>query len=93
MLGIQTVNVAEIIFTFLDIVIGKSTSILQLFTSKDESLLIRRNALFVLDLGLHVLDGIGCLYLEGNGLTREGFHKDLHGRSDLPGLFGSEAKL
>jgi hypothetical protein len=34
--------------------------------------------LLVLDLLLHILDGVGRLHLEGDRLAREGLHKDLH---------------
>jgi len=33
---------------------------------------------FVLDFGLDIVDGIAALDLEGDGLPRQGFHKDLH---------------
>ena len=32
----------------------------------------------VLDLGLHVLDGVACLHFEGDGLPGECLHEDLH---------------
>lgn len=32
-----------------------------------------------LNLGLHIVDGIGRLHLKGDSLTREGFDEDLHG--------------
>ena len=41
-------------------------------------LLVGRYSLLVLDLGLHILDGVGGLHLQGDGLTRQGLHKDLH---------------
>ena len=41
-------------------------------------LLVRGNALLVLDLLLNVINGIGGLHLEGNGLTRQSFDEDLH---------------
>ena len=47
-------------------------------TSKDEPLLVWRDSLLVLDLGLDVLDGVRGLDLEGDGLTREGLDEDLH---------------
>jgi len=43
----------------LDIVVGQSTPILQLFAGEDESLLIRGNALLVLDLLLDPLNRVG----------------------------------
>merc|ERR1719516_829563 len=42
----------------LDVVVGQSPTVLQLLPGEDEPLLVRRNPLLVLDLGLHVLDGI-----------------------------------
>ena len=62
----------------LDIVVGEGASVLQLFPSEDETLLVGRDALLVLDLGLHVLDGVGRLYLKGDGLASQGFDEDLH---------------
>ena len=39
---------------------------------EDQSLLVRRNPLLVLNLGFDIIDGIGGLDLEGDGLAREG---------------------
>ena len=39
-----------------------------------------------LDLSLDILDGVTGLHLEGDGLAREGLHKDLHGEALLPSL-------
>ena len=49
-----------------------------LISSKDQPLLIRWNTLLVLDLGLDILDGVGGLDLEGDGLAREGLDENLH---------------
>merc|ERR1711953_1655957 len=62
----------------LDVVVGESPSVLELLASKDQPLLVRGDALLVLDLGLHILDGVRGLDLEGDGLPCEGLHKDLH---------------
>merc|ERR1711910_22295 len=62
----------------LDVVVGESPSVLELLASKDQPLLVRGDALLVLDLGLHILDGVRGLDLEGNGLACEGLHEDLH---------------
>jgi len=43
----------------LNVVVRQGTTVLQLLTSKDETLLVRWNALLVLDLGLDVVDRIG----------------------------------
>ena len=62
----------------LDIVVREGASVLQLFPGEDETLLVGRDALLVLDLGLHVLDGVGRLYLKGDGLASQSFDEDLH---------------
>lgn len=53
----------------LDIVVGKGAAILKLLASEDQALLIRRDAFLVLDLALDVVDGVGRLHLEGDGLA------------------------
>ena len=50
----------------------------QLLSGKNQPLLIRRNPFLVLNLGLNVLNGIGCLNLEGDGLSGKSFHENLH---------------
>ena len=62
----------------LDVVVGKGAAVLELLAGKDESLLIRGDALLVLDLGLDVVDGIARLDLKGDGLACESLHEDLH---------------
>lgn len=57
----------------LDVIIAQSPTILELLSGENQPLLIRRNTLLILDLGLDVVDGIARLDVEGNGLTREGF--------------------
>lgn len=64
---------------FLDIVVGEGPSIFELLPCEDKTLLIRRNSLLVLDLGLHVVDRIGRLDIECDCFTREGLDEDLHG--------------
>ena len=53
----------------LNVVIGEGTTILKLFTSENQTLLVGWDSLLVLDLGLDVVDGIGRLNLEGDSLT------------------------
>jgi hypothetical protein len=59
-------------------VIGKGSTVFQLLSGENESLLIRGNTLLVLDLALDIIDGIGGLDFEGNGLSSQGLDKDLH---------------
>ena len=63
---------------FLDVVIRKGSSILELLSSEDKSLLIWRDTFFVLDLGLDVFDGVALFYIQGNGFTCQCFYEDLH---------------
>jgi len=65
----------------LDVVIRKGPTILKLLSSKDQSLLIRRDSFFVLNLSFDVLDGVARLNLKGDGFTSESFDKDLHATS------------
>ena len=62
----------------LDVVVTKGSAILQLLASKDEALLIRRDALLVLNLCLHIVDGVRGLDLKGDGLACERLNEDLH---------------
>jgi len=62
----------------LDVVVGESSAVFELLSCEDESLLIWRNTFLVLDLGLHVLNGVGWLDVQSDGLTGEGLDEDLH---------------
>merc|ERR1712029_827173 len=62
----------------LNVVIGEGSSIFQLLSSKDQSLLIWRDSFLVLDLGLDILNGVRRLNLEGDGFTSQGLDEDLH---------------
>ena len=61
-----------------DAVVLEGAAVLELLRSEDEALLVRRDALLVLDLVLHVLECLERLRLDGDGLTREGLDEDLH---------------
>jgi len=62
----------------LDVVVGQGAAVLELLAGEDETLLVRGDALLVLDLLLHVLDRVARLNLEGDGLASQGLHEDLH---------------
>merc|ERR1712121_363995 len=62
----------------LDVIIGKSSSVLELLSSEDQSLLVWGDAFLVLDLGLHILNGVGRFNLKSDGLASQGLDKDLH---------------
>lgn len=59
----------------LDVVVGEGAAILELLAGEDQALLVRRDALLVLDLGLDVVDGVRGLDLQGDGLARQGLHE------------------
>ena len=62
----------------LDVIVGEGAAIFKLLASEDETLLVRGNAFLVLDLGLHIIDGIRRFDLKGDGLAGEGLNEDLH---------------
>jgi len=62
----------------LDVVIGESSSIFELLSSEDESLLIWRDSFLVLDLCLDVLNSVCWLDIKGDGLSSESLDEDLH---------------
>ena len=62
----------------LDVVVGEGAAVIELLTREDQSLLIRGDALFVLDLGLHGLNRVGGLNLQGDGLASQGLNENLH---------------
>ena len=66
---------------FLDVIIREHPTVLKLLSSENEALLVRGNSLLVLNLRLDVIDGVGRLHLEGDGLAGESLHEDLHSYS------------
>ena len=62
----------------LDVVVGEGSAVFELLASEDESLLIGRDALLVLDLGLDVVDRVRRLDLESDCFTGEGLNENLH---------------
>ena len=62
----------------LDVVVRKSAAVLQLLAGEDQTLLVGRDALLVLDLRLDIVDGVGGLDLKGDGLAGQRLHEDLH---------------
>merc|ERR1712114_99608 len=67
---------------FLDVVVRESSAVLQLFASEDQTLLVWGDTLLVLDLCLHILNGVARLHLQGDGLPCEGLDKDLHSSTE-----------
>eukprot|EP00731_Ephydatia_muelleri_P024512 Em0016g783a len=51
--------------------IAQGTTVFKLFASEDESLLVWWNAFLVLDLGLHIVDGVTWFNLQGDGPSKD----------------------
>ena len=62
----------------LDVIVGEGATILELLSSKDQTLLIGWDTLLVLDLGLDVINSIRGLNLESDSLASQGLDEDLH---------------
>lgn len=53
----------------LDVVVAERAPVLQLLARENEALLLRRDALLILDLGFHILDGVAGLDVERDRLA------------------------
>ena len=64
----------------LDVVVCEGAPVLELRARKDEPLTVGLDALPVLDLALHHVDGVARLHIKGDGLARQRteINKDLH---------------
>jgi len=71
----------------LDVVVGERAAVFELLTREDQTLLIRRDAFLVLDLSLHVVDGVRRLHLQGDGLTRHCVVQKSHASSVTRSLY------
>ena len=60
-----------------DVVVRESAVIYELLSGEDEALLVEGDTLLVLNLGLDIVEGVGGLDLEGNGLAGQGLDEDL----------------
>ena len=66
----------------LNVVIRKSSAVLELLPSEDQPLLVRGDALLVLDLRLNIVDGIAGLHLKSDCLASKSLDKDLHATTE-----------
>ena len=62
----------------VDVVVRQRAYVLQLLPSENQTLLVRGNSFFILDLRLYIFNRIRGFHLKGDGLTRQSFHEDLH---------------
>ena len=56
----------------LDVVVGQSSTVFQLLTSKDQSLLVRWDTFLVLNLRLDIVNGVRRFDFQSNSLTSQG---------------------
>lgn len=61
----------------LNIVVAQGTTIFELLASKNQSLLVGRNTLLVLNLGLDIVNRVRWLDIERDGLSGQGLYKNL----------------
>ena len=59
----------------LNIIIRQRAPVLQLLSGEDQTLLVGRDALLVLDLGFDIVDCVGGFDFEGDGFARESFNE------------------
>ena len=62
----------------LDVVVTEGSTVFELLSGENESLLIGWDAFLVLDLSLDVINGVRRLDVEGDGLSCKGLNEDLH---------------
>ena len=62
----------------LNVIVRKSAAILELLPSEDKALLIRGDALLILDFLLYIVDRVTVLYIECDRLACKRLDKDLH---------------
>ena len=67
---------------FLDVVVTEGSTVFELLSGENESLLIGWDAFLVLDLSLDVLNGVTWLNIKGDGLASKGLDEDLHATSE-----------
>ena len=67
---------------FLDVVVRQCSPVLQLLAGKDETLLIRWDTFFVLDLLLDVFDRVTGFDVKRDGLPGQSFNENLHGATE-----------
>jgi len=52
----------------LNVVVLEGSAVLELLSGENQTLLVRRDSFFVLDLGLDILDRVALLDVEGDGV-------------------------
>ena len=65
----------------LDVIVRKGSSVFELLSCEDKSLLIRWDTFFVLDFSFDIFDGVSWFNVKGDGFTSEGLYENLHSSS------------
>ena len=65
----------------LDVIVRKSSSVFELLSCEDKSLLIGWDTFLVLDFSFDIFDGVSWFNVKGDGFTSEGFYENLHSSS------------
>jgi len=63
---------------FLDVIVTEGSAIFELFSGENKSLLVGWDTFLVLDLCLHIFDGIAWFNIESDGFTSQSFDEYLH---------------
>ena len=74
----------------LNVIVGESATVFQLFTGKDQTLLLRRDTLLVMDLCLHILNGVTRLHPHCDGFTSERLNVTVGESATVLQLFASK---
>ena len=61
----------------LDVVVAQSATIFQLFAGKDQRLMVGRSPFLLLDLGFDIVDRVGRLDFQSDGLAGQSLHENL----------------
>ena len=62
----------------LNVVVRKGAAVFELLSSEDEALLVWWDTFLILDLGLHILNGVGGFDVQSDGLAGKSLNEDLH---------------
>jgi hypothetical protein len=63
---------------FLNVVVGEGSAVFQLLACEDESLLIGRDTLLILNLSLDVFNGVWWFNVKSDSLASESLYENLH---------------
>ena len=67
---------------FLDVVVRKSATVLELLAGEDQSLLVRGDTFLILDLGFDIVNSVGRLNFQGDSFASERLNKNLHATTE-----------